>query len=70
MLLVLGPDGEPQWSRNYPYCGGAFQSPVNFQPTLLRFDPHLLPIQLQDYNLSSKEQLTLSNNGHSGTIDF
>ncbi|KAI5100512.1 carbonic anhydrase 12 isoform X1 [Silurus meridionalis] len=60
-----GPDGEPQWSRNYPYCGGAFQSPINFQPELLRFDPDLLPIQLQDYNLSSEEQLTLSNNGHS-----
>ncbi|KAG7323957.1 hypothetical protein KOW79_011973 [Hemibagrus wyckioides] len=60
-----GPDGEHHWSRNYPYCGGAFQSPINFQPELLRFDPNLLPIQLQDYNLSNKEQLTLSNNGHS-----
>ncbi|KAK3526772.1 hypothetical protein QTP70_033581 [Hemibagrus guttatus] len=60
-----GPDGEHHWSRNFPYCGGAFQSPINFQPELLRFDPNLLPIQLQDYNLSTKEQLTLSNNGHS-----
>ncbi|MCI4381809.1 hypothetical protein PGIGA_G00256110 [Pangasianodon gigas] len=60
-----GPVGEHHWSRNYPYCGGAFQSPINFQPELLRFDPDLQPIQLQDYNLSSKEQLTLSNNGHS-----
>ncbi|KAK2834461.1 hypothetical protein Q7C36_015162 [Tachysurus vachellii] len=60
-----GPDGEHHWTRNYPFCGGAFQSPINFQPELLRFDPNLLPIQLQDYNLSSKEQLTLSNNGHS-----
>ncbi|XP_062855714.1 carbonic anhydrase 12 [Trichomycterus rosablanca] len=60
-----GPDGEHHWSSNYPYCGGAFQSPINFQPKLLRYDPDLLPIQLQNYNLSSSEQLTLSNNGHS-----
>lgn len=65
--FVLGPDGEHHWSRNYPYCGGAFQSPINFQPELLRYDPDLLPVQLQDYNLSSKEQLTLSNSGHSST---
>lgn len=70
LLLVLGPDGDHHWSRNYPYCGGAFQSPINFQNELLRFDPNLLPIQLQDYNLSSKEQLTLHNNGHSGTRDL
>lgn len=70
LLLVLGPDGEHHWSRNYPYCGGTFQSPINFQPELLRFDPDLLPIQLQNYNLSSKEQLTLSNNGHSGMRDL
>ncbi|XP_053366704.1 carbonic anhydrase 12, partial [Clarias gariepinus] len=61
----FGPEGEHHWSKNYPYCGGTFQSPINFQSELVRFDPDLLPIQLQDYNLSTEEQLTLSNNGHS-----
>uniref|UniRef100_A0A3B1K0Y3 Carbonic anhydrase n=1 Tax=Astyanax mexicanus TaxID=7994 RepID=A0A3B1K0Y3_ASTMX len=60
-----GPNGEHHWPKHFPYCGGAFQSPVNFQPELLRYDPNLFAIQLQNYNLSSREQLTLSNNGHS-----
>ncbi|XP_016145841.1 carbonic anhydrase 12 [Sinocyclocheilus grahami] len=60
-----GPDGEHNWSNNYPFCGGAFQSPIDFQTQLLRYDPNLPPIQVQNYNLSTKEQLTLSNNGHS-----
>ncbi|XP_066524525.1 carbonic anhydrase 12 isoform X2 [Hoplias malabaricus] len=60
-----GPNGENHWPKHFPYCGGAFQSPLNFQSDHLRYDPELLPIQLQNYNLSSKEQLTFSNNGHS-----
>lgn len=60
-----GPNGEHHWPKHFPYCGGAFQSPLNFQPELLRYDPGLFAIQLQNYNLSSREQLTLSNNGHS-----
>ncbi|XP_076863630.1 carbonic anhydrase 12 [Brachyhypopomus gauderio] len=60
-----GSEGEHHWSKHYPYCGGAFQSPINFQPELLRYDPDLLPVQVHNYNLSSKEQLTFSNNGHS-----
>uniref|UniRef100_A0A673IRW3 Carbonic anhydrase n=1 Tax=Sinocyclocheilus rhinocerous TaxID=307959 RepID=A0A673IRW3_9TELE len=59
------PDGEHNWSSNYPFCGGAFQSPIDFQTQLLRYDPNLPPIQVQNYNLATKEQLTLSNNGHS-----
>ncbi|KAG1938092.1 carbonic anhydrase [Pimephales promelas] len=60
-----GPDGEHQWSSKYPFCGGAFQSPIDFQTQLLRYDPNLPPIQVQNYNLSANEQLTLGNNGHS-----
>uniref|UniRef100_A0A9J7YKP2 Carbonic anhydrase XII n=1 Tax=Cyprinus carpio carpio TaxID=630221 RepID=A0A9J7YKP2_CYPCA len=60
-----GPDGEHNWSSNYPFCGGAFQSPIDFQTHLLRYDSNLPPIQVQNYNLSTNEQLTLSNNGHS-----
>uniref|UniRef100_A0A8C2YW87 Carbonic anhydrase n=1 Tax=Cyclopterus lumpus TaxID=8103 RepID=A0A8C2YW87_CYCLU len=53
------------WTH-YPYCGGAFQSPIDLKPGLLRFDPTLRPIEIQNYNLSPNEQLTLGNNGHSG----
>ncbi|XP_056308360.1 carbonic anhydrase 12 isoform X2 [Danio aesculapii] len=60
-----GLDGEHDWPTNYPFCGGAFQSPIDFQTQLLRYDPNLPPIQVQNYNLSTSEQLTLGNNGHS-----
>uniref|UniRef100_A0A3Q3RUZ0 Carbonic anhydrase n=1 Tax=Mastacembelus armatus TaxID=205130 RepID=A0A3Q3RUZ0_9TELE len=58
-------DGQQQWSKQYPYCGGAFQSPIDIKSELLRFDPTLRPIEVQNYNLSPNEQLTLGNNGHS-----
>uniref|UniRef100_A0A3B4YPQ5 Carbonic anhydrase n=1 Tax=Seriola lalandi dorsalis TaxID=1841481 RepID=A0A3B4YPQ5_SERLL len=61
-----GPEGEHHWSKNYPYCGGTFQSPIDIKSELLRFDPTLRPIEIQNYNLSPNEQLTLGNNGHSG----
>lgn len=64
--VVLGPDGQHHWSKNYPYCGGAFQSPIDITSELLRFDPTLRPIEVQNYNLSPYEHLTLGNNGHSG----
>ncbi|XP_066557876.1 carbonic anhydrase 12 isoform X2 [Amia ocellicauda] len=60
-----GPDGEPSWSKTYPFCGGVFQSPIDFQTELLQYDPTLRPIEVRDYNLSTLEQLTLGNNGHS-----
>lgn len=65
-----GPDGEHHWPKHYPYCGGAFQSPINIKSELLRFDPTLRPIEVQNYNLSPNEQLTLGNNGHSVQISL
>uniref|UniRef100_A0A673NIT1 Carbonic anhydrase n=1 Tax=Sinocyclocheilus rhinocerous TaxID=307959 RepID=A0A673NIT1_9TELE len=54
-------------SRSYssPENKSSFQSPIDFQTHLLRYDSNLPPIQVQNYNLSTNEQLTLSNNGHS-----
>uniref|UniRef100_A0A673CTK4 Carbonic anhydrase n=2 Tax=Sphaeramia orbicularis TaxID=375764 RepID=A0A673CTK4_9TELE len=65
-----GPEGEHHWSKNYPYCGGAFQSPIDIKSDLLRFDPTLRPIEVHNYNLSPHEQLTLGNNGHSVQISL
>ncbi|TKS73485.1 Carbonic anhydrase 12 [Collichthys lucidus] len=62
------PDGENHWSKHYPYCGGAFQSPINIKAELLRFDPTLGPIAVQNYNLLPNEQLTLGNNGHAACL--
>ncbi|KAM9753527.1 carbonic anhydrase 12 isoform 1-T1 [Menidia menidia] len=65
-----GPQGEHHWSKHYPYCGGTFQSPIDIKSELLRFDPTLRPIEVQNYNLSPNEQLTLGNNGHSLQISL
>ncbi|KAK2917822.1 carbonic anhydrase 12 isoform X1 [Channa argus] len=68
--MYSGPEGEHHWSKHYPYCGGAFQSPIDIKSELLRFDPTLRPIEVQNYNLSPNEQLTLGNNGHSVQISL
>ncbi|XP_030588000.1 carbonic anhydrase 12 [Archocentrus centrarchus] len=60
-----GREGQDHWSERYPYCGGALQSPIDFESDLLRFDPTLHPIEVQNYTLSPNEQITLGNNGHS-----
>ncbi|XP_047453514.1 carbonic anhydrase 12 isoform X2 [Mugil cephalus] len=65
-----GAEGEHHWSKHYPYCGGTYQSPIDITPDLLRFDPTLSPIEVQNYNLSPTEQLTLGNNGHSVQISL
>lgn len=63
---VAGINGQDHWYEHYPYCGGAFQSPIDISSNLLKFDPTLRPIEVHNYNLSPNEQLTLGNNGHSG----
>uniref|UniRef100_A0A667YQY4 Carbonic anhydrase 12 n=1 Tax=Myripristis murdjan TaxID=586833 RepID=A0A667YQY4_9TELE len=57
--------GQHHWPKHYPFCGGAFQSPIDIRSELLRFDPTLQAIEVRNYNLSATEQLTLGNNGHS-----
>ncbi|CAF98333.1 unnamed protein product, partial [Tetraodon nigroviridis] len=66
----VGPAGQDHWEDNYPYCGGAFQSPINIMSDLMRFDPTLRPVDVRNYNLSPNEQLTLGNNGHSAQISL
>uniref|UniRef100_A0A3Q2P0I6 Carbonic anhydrase n=1 Tax=Fundulus heteroclitus TaxID=8078 RepID=A0A3Q2P0I6_FUNHE len=61
---------EHHWSKHYPFCGGTFQSPIDIKSELLRFDPALRPIEVQNYNLAPDEQLTLGNNGHSLQISL
>uniref|UniRef100_A0A8C9SL05 Carbonic anhydrase n=1 Tax=Scleropages formosus TaxID=113540 RepID=A0A8C9SL05_SCLFO len=62
--LQHGPDGVHYWHKQYPYCGGVFQSPIDLQTQLLKYDPTMAPIGVWNYNLSGQEQLTLGNNGH------
>ncbi|XP_061774084.1 carbonic anhydrase 12-like isoform X1 [Nerophis ophidion] len=57
-------NGETQWFKNFPYCGGPVQSPVDFKTEKLVFDPTLLPIGVHNYALPTNEELVLGNNGH------
>ncbi|KAJ0028899.1 hypothetical protein NQD34_003896 [Periophthalmus magnuspinnatus] len=65
-----GPEGEQDWSGQFPYCGGVFQSPIHITSDLLRFDPSLGAVALHNYHLPPHEQLTLGNNGHSVQISL
>uniref|UniRef100_A0A8C8VET0 Carbonic anhydrase n=1 Tax=Pelusios castaneus TaxID=367368 RepID=A0A8C8VET0_9SAUR len=65
LLTFSGPDGEKTWPKKYPYCGGVFQSPIDFHNDILQYDSTLLPLELEGYNVSSTDQFMLTNNGHS-----
>ncbi|NWU67757.1 CAH12 anhydrase, partial [Pterocles burchelli] len=60
-----GPDGEKAWPKKYPFCGGVFQSPIDFHKDILQYDSNLLPLEFIGYNVPSTDQFTLTNNGHS-----
>ncbi|NP_001091227.1 carbonic anhydrase XII L homeolog precursor [Xenopus laevis] len=59
-----GSKGEESWPKNYEFCGGVYQSPVDFHQNILQYDSTLQPIKLSGYNVSSTDSFTLSNNGH------
>ncbi|XP_053783677.1 carbonic anhydrase 12 isoform X3 [Desmodus rotundus] len=61
----FGPDGEKSWPKNYPFCGGLMQSPIDLHSDILQYDDNLVPLKFQGYNVSAHEQFTLTNNGHS-----
>ncbi|XP_058012299.1 carbonic anhydrase 12 [Ahaetulla prasina] len=61
----IGPDGEKVWPKKYPFCGGVFQSPIDFHNDILHYDSTLLPVELEGYNVSSDVKFLLTNNGHS-----
>ncbi|XP_074989102.1 carbonic anhydrase 12 isoform X3 [Caretta caretta] len=61
----IGPDGEKTWPKKYPFCGGMFQSPIDFHNDILQYDTTLLPLELVGYNVSSTDHFMLTNNGHS-----
>lgn len=66
LLTFSGPDGETTWPQKYPFCGGGFQSPIDLHNNILQYDSTLLPLELVGYNMSTTDQLALTNNGHSG----
>ncbi|XP_068131889.1 carbonic anhydrase 12 isoform X2 [Hyperolius riggenbachi] len=59
-----GDDGESHWPLKYSFCGGGFQSPLDFHGSILQYDSSLQPIQLYKYDIPDTQSFTLSNNGH------
>uniref|UniRef100_A0A8C2VE25 Carbonic anhydrase n=1 Tax=Chinchilla lanigera TaxID=34839 RepID=A0A8C2VE25_CHILA len=59
------PNGEKNWSKKYPSCGGLLQSPIDLHGDILQYNASLGPLEFQGYNVSSSELLNLTNNGHS-----
>uniref|UniRef100_A0A493TH27 Carbonic anhydrase n=2 Tax=Anas platyrhynchos TaxID=8839 RepID=A0A493TH27_ANAPP len=65
LLTYTGPDGEKAWPKKYPFCGGVFQSPIDFHRDILQYDSNLSPLEFIGYNVPSTDRFTLTNNGHS-----
>ncbi|XP_041074622.1 carbonic anhydrase 12 isoform X3 [Polyodon spathula] len=59
-----GLEGQYDWPKKYPYCGGVSQSPIDIRNELLQYDPTLRPVEVRGYN-NYTEPLPLINNGHS-----
>ncbi|KAL7859892.1 hypothetical protein SRHO_G00150390 [Serrasalmus rhombeus] len=58
------------WAEQYPSCGGEKQSPIDIQRRTVRFNPHLLHLELTGYGEQKKGNFLMSNNGHSVQINL
>ncbi|XP_069061828.1 carbonic anhydrase 9 isoform X2 [Pleurodeles waltl] len=58
------------WDEDFADCGGKAQSPININTSSTTFDPALLPIVLQGYNLTAEQTLRLNNNGHTVVLQL
>ncbi|XP_051836861.1 carbonic anhydrase 12 isoform X2 [Antechinus flavipes] len=66
----VGDNGEKAWPKSFPSCGGMFQSPIDFHSDILHYDSTLSPLVLEGYNVSSNEEFSLTNNGHSVKLEL
>uniref|UniRef100_A0A674HSW7 Carbonic anhydrase 12 n=1 Tax=Taeniopygia guttata TaxID=59729 RepID=A0A674HSW7_TAEGU len=62
LLIHAGPDGEKAWPKKYLFCGGVFQSPIDFHKAILQYDSNLLPLEFIGCKVPSTDQFTLINN--------
>ncbi|XP_073506878.1 carbonic anhydrase 12 [Phyllobates terribilis] len=65
-----GNEGENSWATKYSFCGGVYQSPLDFHGSILQYDSNLKPIQLYGYNASSNDHFIISNNGHTVSVSL
>ncbi|XP_063782604.1 carbonic anhydrase 12 isoform X2 [Pseudophryne corroboree] len=65
-----GNEGESNWPIKYSFCGGVYQSPLDFHRSILQYDSTLEPIRLYGYNASSTDSFTIINNGHTVSVNL
>uniref|UniRef100_A0A8C5M5S4 Carbonic anhydrase n=1 Tax=Leptobrachium leishanense TaxID=445787 RepID=A0A8C5M5S4_9ANUR len=65
-----GQNGEATWATKYNFCGGVYQSPLDFHHSILQYDSTLVPIKVNGYNASITDLFTLSNNGHTVSLSM
>ncbi|GAA6078492.1 carbonic anhydrase 6 [Tachysurus ichikawai] len=54
------------WPDEYPACGGRKQSPIDIKRRDVRFNPHMLQIEMTGYGEMKNGNFLMINNGHSG----
>ncbi|KAM5172093.1 carbonic anhydrase 12-like [Mantella aurantiaca] len=69
-LEGAGDDGESHWPVKYSFCGGGYQSPLNFHRSILQYDSRLEAIRVYGYNASSGQPFNITNNGHTVSVSL
>ena len=65
----MGNTGPSYWQAGYPECVKTQQSPIDLPPWMeMTYSADLEPFTFENFDDPSKYNLTLKNNGHTGTI--
>ncbi|KAG9489653.1 hypothetical protein GDO78_005548 [Eleutherodactylus coqui] len=65
-----GEEGEKNWATRYSFCGGVYQSPLDFHGNFLQYDSTLKRIRLYGYNASHTDNFIISNTGHTVSVSL
>ncbi|XP_027026552.2 carbonic anhydrase 6 [Tachysurus fulvidraco] len=58
------------WPDEYPACGGRKQSPIDIKRRNVRFNPHMLQLEMTGYGEMKNGKFLMINNGHSVQINL
>ncbi|XP_060750522.1 carbonic anhydrase 6 [Tachysurus vachellii] len=58
------------WPDEYPACGGRKQSPIDIKRRNVRFNPHMLQLEMTGYGEMKNGNFLMINNGHSVQINL